>query len=99
MENRPRRTTSRKKEVKTNPTVELLPSGCTLLDLAMGGGFPWGKNTNIVGERSAGKTILTCEILAQAKKIYKESLKLEYDDSENGFSIPTEALYGMWRVL
>jgi len=87
----------REKKVIHKPavTVELLPSGCTLLDLTLGGGFPWGKNTNIVGERSAGKTILTCEILAQANRIYQDKLEHEYDDAENGFSIPTEKMYGM----
>jgi RecA/RadA recombinase len=61
----------------------------------MGGGFPWGKNTNIVGDRSAGKTILTCDILVKAKTKYGKKLKHEYDDAENGFSFPIEVTGGV----
>ena len=79
---------------KLESTTELLPSGCTLLDLCMGGGFPFGKNTNIVGDRSAGKTILTCKILVNGKKKYGDSLQHVYDDSENGFSFTDEVTEG-----
>lgn len=45
--------------------LEYIPSGCTLLDCVLGGGWPLGRMSNIVGDKSAGKcavnsaTILT----------------------------------------
>jgi len=81
--------------IKQEVILDLVSTGCTLLDLALGGGLPWGKNINIVGERSAGKTILTCEIIAQADKIYNDILQHKYNDAENGFSIPTIPMYGL----
>lgn len=75
--------------------LDLEPTGVTMLDASLGGGLQWGKVANIVGDRSAGKTILTCEILAQAKRIWGDKLKFVYDDAENGFSIPTEKMYGL----
>ena len=74
--------------------LELLPTGCTIIDCALGGGLPFGKQTNIVGDRSGGKTILACEIIANAIKIYGDAVEWEYDDAENGFSIPTMSMYG-----
>ncbi len=84
----------KKKNTGPKPTVEILNSGCTPLDLALGGGFAWSKVVNIVGDKSSGKTLLTSEIIAQAKKKYGNKFDWEYDDAESGFSFDTEMMYG-----
>ena len=89
-----RKTSTKRERVKTIDN-NIQPTGVTMLDLGLGGGAQWGKIINIVGDRSAGKTILTCEILAKAKGIWGNKLKFVYDDAENGFSIPTERMYGI----
>lgn len=75
------------------------PTGCLLLDLAVGGGlglgFPYGKMVNIVGDSSSGKTFLAWEILAANYYKYKNHLKWNYDDSETGNTFDTEKLFGV----
>ena len=52
---------------KPKPAPEPLPgirfssSGCTPLDLALGGGWALGRVANLVGDRSSGKTLLAIE--------------------------------------
>lgn len=72
-------------------------TGSDVIDLVVGGGkmgFPAGKIINIVGDKSAGKSFLCCEIIAAAKHKYKDSFVWAYDDAESGFSFNTEKLYG-----
>lgn len=99
MENYSRRQTPRKKSVKTNPTVDLISSGSDLLDCALGGGFPLGKVINIIGDKSSGKTLLTCEALARAISKYNHKIEIFYDDTEAGFSFDTEEIWGFKMPL
>lgn len=70
-------------------------TGITLLDLIMGGGLPWGRIINVVGDTSTGKTYLTIEALAHLYlKVYGKKLKWNYDDAEGGFSFDTNSMYG-----
>jgi recombination protein RecA len=74
-------------------------TGCTLLDLVVGGGegmgFPSGKMVNIVGDKSSGKTFLACELVAANHYAYKGKFKVNYDDGEEGFTFDTQSLYGI----
>jgi recombination protein RecA len=79
---------------KKKEIVSLINSGCTVLDLALGGGLPFGKIINIVGDNSSGKTLLSIEMIAQARSILGDKLKWFYDDAESGFSFNTENMYG-----
>ena len=85
------------KKVKKPPVNRYL-TGSELLDLLVGGGeglgYPLGKVINIVGDKSSGKTFLTCEIVAAAHYKYLDKLKWVYDDCESGFSHNTKKLYG-----
>ena len=45
--------------------VELLPSGCLSLDIALGGGYPKGRIIEIYGPESSGKTTLTLHAIAE----------------------------------
>ena len=69
-------------------------SGITTFDLALGGGIPIGRITNIVGDSSSGKTLLACEIIFSAKQLLGNKLEWFYDDIENRFSFDTKNLYG-----
>lgn len=75
-------------------------TGCTLLDLVVGGaknvfGVPAGRFINIVGDKSAGKTFLSNEIIASAYHKYgSKKFKWVYDDCESGYSFDTECMYG-----
>ena len=51
-------------------SVNYLPSGATLLDLVLGGGYGEGRIVNIVGDRAAGKTLLAIEACANFAHIH-----------------------------
>lgn len=49
--------------------VDVIPTGCLPLDLALGiGGMPKGRIVEIYGPESSGKTTLTLHVIAQAQK-------------------------------
>ena len=51
-------------------TVEVVPTGCLTLDLALGiGGLPRGRIIEIYGPESSGKTTLTLHVIAEAQKM------------------------------
>jgi RecA/RadA recombinase len=80
--------------------TERFTTGCTLLDLVVGGdtgklGFPPGKIINLVGDKSSGKTFIACEMVASNYHANKKTLKFNFDDGENGFTFDTNHLYGM----
>ena len=48
--------------------IETISSGSLALDLALGGGIPKGRITEIYGPESSGKTTLTLHIISEAQK-------------------------------
>lgn len=82
------------KKEKKESVIKTLPSNITTLDLALGGGFPIGQISNIVGDSSSGKTFLACEFIAAARYLLGDKLEWFYDDIENRFSFNTKHLYG-----
>ena len=73
-------------------------SGCLLLDLVLGGkkgvfGVPAGRFINFVGDKSAGKTFLSNEFLANAYHKNPKKFHWMYDDCESGYSFDTNELY------
>lgn len=51
-------------------TVEVIPSGCLALDVAMGiGGFPRGRIIEIYGPESSGKTTVALHAIAETQKM------------------------------
>jgi len=77
----------------------LFPSGSTLLNLACAdreaGGFPAGALVNLVGDKSAGKTLLTLSGLAEASQREDlENVFLEYDDAESANNFDLSEMFG-----
>lgn len=74
--------------------IKYITTGAFVFDLVLGGGYPWGKMVNLIGDFSTGKTLFSCEAIAQARIRYGKKLKWFYDDAEAGFSIPDKMIYG-----
>ena len=54
---------------KPNQPIEVIPTGCLTLDLALGiGGIPKGRIVEIYGPESSGKTTVSLHILAECQK-------------------------------
>lgn len=74
----------------TKKTEYAFRTGCTLLDVMIGGGVaegsPAGRIIHIMGESGAGKTFLACEMVSAAYRQYKDKFHWFYDDAERGYS-------------
>jgi recombination protein RecA len=57
-------------DTDVNTEIEVIPTGCISLDLALGvGGVPRGRIMEIFGPESSGKTTVALHIIAQAQKM------------------------------
>lgn len=64
--------------------LSFVPSGCTLLDCVLGGGYVLGRVTNLVGDKSTAKTGLAMEALINFLLAYPEG-RAAYRESEAAF--------------
>lgn len=64
--------------------LTFIPSGCAVLDQVLGGGWPFGKVSNIVGDKSVGKTLLAIEATANFVHLHPKE-KSEYAEGESAF--------------
>ena len=64
--------------------VQFIPSGCKLLDLALGGGWARRRIANIVGDKAVGKTLLGIEAAANFN-IVEPKGKIRYREAESAF--------------
>jgi recombination protein RecA len=72
--------------------LEFFSSGCGLIDEALGGGWVLGRVSNVVGDRSSGKTLLAMESSANFALAYPDGA-IRYAESEEAFDPPyAEAL-------
>ena len=76
------------------PKIELISSGCDILDIHIGGGFPVGTIINIAGPPSAAKTMLILKHISRCIKSLAEKFKWRYDDVEYRMLFDTEDLFG-----
>lgn len=75
--------------------LRFVKSGCTLLDLAIGGGLAiLGRMTNVIGDKSTGKTLLMIEACANFHRDYPKG-KIKYDEAEAAFDQSYAATLGM----
>ena len=57
-------------ENASNMDIEVIPTGCLTLDLALGvGGMPRGRMIEIYGPESSGKTTVALHVVAEAQKL------------------------------
>lgn len=57
-------------DTKVNSELEVIPTGCLSLDLALGvGGVPRGRIIEIFGPESSGKTTVALHIIAETQKL------------------------------
>lgn len=73
--------------VSEKPNYSFISSGCAILDCVLGGGFPLGRITNIVGDKSTAKTGLTTESIINFNKQYPTG-KPAYRDTEAAYDVP-----------
>ena len=52
--------------------VQFIPTGCTALDIAMGGGVPVGRVSEFLGKPGSGKTGTLISMLVQAQKMFPD---------------------------
>lgn len=64
--------------------LKFIRSGATLLDMVLGGGWPLGRMSNIIGDNSSGKTLLAIEACANFAKQFKQG-KIWYRETEAAF--------------
>lgn len=74
--------------------LELLPTGSTLLDCALGGGYPLGRVINIVGDKSTAKTLLAIEACANFAGRYPNG-EIYYCETEAAFDMAYAEVLGM----
>lgn len=77
-----------------NSHVEFIPSGCKLLDLALGGGWAEGRIANIVGDKSTGKTLLWIEAAANFIKKHPHGV-VRVRETEAAFDEPYAQTLGL----
>lgn len=88
------RNKARKRASGTPAEVAFLSSGCTLLDKALGGGWALKRVANIVGDKSAGKTLLASEAAANFAMAFPRGL-IRYKEYEAAFDPRYAASLGM----
>lgn len=76
----------------TKEQLEFFSSGCGLIDEALGGGWVLGRVSNVVGDKSTGKTLLAMESCANFALAFPDGA-IRYAESEEAFDPPyAEAL-------
>lgn len=73
--------------------LQFVSSGCTVLDCALGGGYPLGRMVNIVGDKSTAKTALATEALTNFLLLYKGAAA--YREAEAAFDKSYAAAMGV----
>jgi protein RecA len=84
--------------------LEFISTGCALLDQVMGGGYVLGRMSNIIGDKSTGKTLLAIEAVVNFLRRYSDGY-VRYSEAESAFDQKYAAAMGMpvdkvsWAVL
>ncbi len=79
---------------KAKKNIKFIKTGCTLLDCALGGGYPVGRMVNIVGDKSTGKTLLAIEAAANFAAKYPDG-EIWYNEVEAAFDKEYAEALGM----
>lgn len=84
----------RRRLFSEDPPTGFTPSGSTLLDLVLGRGWPHGRIVNVVGERSAGKTLLAVEACANFIRVTDPDF-IRYVEAEDAWDAEYARIVGM----
>jgi recombination protein RecA len=68
----------------SDKNLPFVSSGCGLLDCALGGGWVLGRVANVVGDKSAGKTLLAIEAMVNFSRAYPDGIS-RYAEAESAF--------------
>lgn len=74
--------------------LELFSSGCVLLDQVLAGGYCLGRMSNIIGDKSTGKTLLAIEAVINFLKKWEDGY-VRYAEAEAAFDKGYAAALGM----
>lgn len=74
--------------------IQFIHSGCALLDCVLGGGWPLGRVSNIVGDKSTGKTLLAIEACANFARKFPTG-DILYIEAEAAFDKPYAEALGL----
>lgn len=74
--------------------IEFIPTGCKVLDLALGGGWAENRIANIVGDKATSKTLLCIESAVNFARKYKSG-RILYREAEAAFDQPYAEALGM----
>jgi recombination protein RecA len=80
--------------VSEKPNYSFVSSGCAVLDCVLGGGYPLGRMTNLVGDKSTAKTGLATEALINFMRQYPDG-KPVYRDTEAAFDLEYAVAMGL----
>ena len=81
-------------KVDKGSDIQMFSSGCAVLDCVLGGGFPLGRMSNIVGDKSSGKTLLAIEACSQFLRRFPDG-EIKYLETESAFDISYAEALGM----
>lgn len=73
---------------------EFFSTGCSALDAILGGGFCLGRTSNVVGDKSAGKTLLAMEATANFCMTFDDGV-VRYAEAEAAFDKPYAGALGI----
>jgi len=82
------------REVTRAKNLEFIPTGCVNLDCVIGGGWVLGRMSNIVGDKSTGKTLCAIEAAANFARRYPDG-KIFYREAEAAFDEDYGASLGL----
>jgi len=76
------------------PNIDFIKSGCTRLNLVLGGGWALGRVVNIVGDKAVGKTLLAIEAASNFLRDYPSG-RVWYCEAEAAFDEDYAKALGM----
>jgi recombination protein RecA len=75
--------------------ADCFPTGSTMLNLTLGGGWPLRRVFNIVGDRSTGKSLLAIEACSEFLAYHNGNARVVYIETEAAFDEPYAQALGM----